>query len=499
MPFRASDRERAGPFVGLDLHRQDPIQRVSPTESLNANQRQSLDRKDFVPVHSGECSDSLIMNDHEDHQSGDPSDVPKVGSDARRGEAVVLPKHYNLSHVDVGCGRGQRYCNHVGNQRFRAIVRKHVETYIQANTKLGKTALIVSILEEVRKGEAKNKLSVEQGRFVKQQEDGTWVELGDAASRDKVSNALRSAVALYKGLDTGDMELDASTASPTSMSSTLELPAGGESVKLGKATSHPSKTLVASAGATQLHKKKKKKLKKKSKPVDRESTIVSNSGATQKQSIAELVDEECLRRQEERAQVVAALAKYHELLAAASATATATKAAPGTVKRLGDSGEKSMGTKKRFDAGRKRKHVGDSSGEKKKRETPIDTKTEDMYDSYHTASLDNSSSLQGDIVTPPVPRTIITTTSMSGCAFLPRQHVVTPRDDGEDGHTKGTKRIEITSDGSLMDFGLNLFKKQDQQPKSSPPATSIMEDLSAVTTLLLIKQSNGSLLPKSQQ
>ena len=122
-------------------------------------------------------------------------DVPDVVQDVRQ-QGSKLPRDYSLGVYDIGCGRGQRFCTHAGNLRFREIVNSHVDRYLMAHSKIAKTALIVSILDEVRKGKDDG---FSKGRFVKQQDDGSWIELGDAASRDKVSNALRSAVASRRG------------------------------------------------------------------------------------------------------------------------------------------------------------------------------------------------------------------------------------------------------------------------------------------------------------
>lgn len=158
-----------------------------------------------VTDNSGDADSSIKESKHRENFQYDMG-IARTLQDPRRNDELVLPNNYTLGVYDVGCGRGQRYCNHIGNQRFRAIVSQHVQTYIKAKSKLAKTSLIVTILQEVRMGGTHNSdhgktnaiPSRHYGRFVKQQEDGMWVELGDSASRDKVSNALRAAVALQR-------------------------------------------------------------------------------------------------------------------------------------------------------------------------------------------------------------------------------------------------------------------------------------------------------------
>lgn len=156
----------------------DPSKQKSDDDENEPRSGRKTDRKDRKPFRP-----TIPRNSHS-------------MKEARR-DSILLPRDYTLGIYDVGCGRGQRYCNHQGNVRFRDIVNEHVDAYLLTRTKVAKTALIVSILHQIRYGmDASCK---EKGRFVKQQDDGSWVELGDAASRDKVSNALRSAVSVKRG------------------------------------------------------------------------------------------------------------------------------------------------------------------------------------------------------------------------------------------------------------------------------------------------------------
>ena len=103
------------------------------------------------------------------------------------------------SHFDepgpfsVICARGKKAKNHSGNQHYRMILQQHVGKYSKASSKLEKSLVVSEIVESVRFAVANCKSSSPGcgGAFVKQQKDGTWLEVGEEVAREKVGANLR--------------------------------------------------------------------------------------------------------------------------------------------------------------------------------------------------------------------------------------------------------------------------------------------------------------------
>lgn len=101
-----------------------------------------------------------------------------------------LPVGYEPRSRDVCCGRGKRNWNHEGNVWFRNLIQANVDRYIFAPTKTDKTAVVVSVVEQVRS---------EGAFFVKQDDDsGRWYDIGDTQAREKVGHSLRDQVTAQK-------------------------------------------------------------------------------------------------------------------------------------------------------------------------------------------------------------------------------------------------------------------------------------------------------------
>jgi hypothetical protein len=96
-----------------------------------------------------------------------------------------LPLNYDPTDVDVCCGRGKRNWNHVGNVNFRKLIQNNVERYVAAPTKNEKTAVVISLVDEVRE---------QGGHFLKQNVAGSWFDIGDHQAREKVGHSLRDQV-----------------------------------------------------------------------------------------------------------------------------------------------------------------------------------------------------------------------------------------------------------------------------------------------------------------
>ena len=104
-----------------------------------------------------------------------------------------LSKGYEPGEYDVICGRGKRALDHVGNIRFRDLIRTHLPEYSIAVTKTDKSMIVSAIIDTIRR------LSPEGG-FIKQfhHQDPSggsssstsggkddWYEVGDHFAREK--------------------------------------------------------------------------------------------------------------------------------------------------------------------------------------------------------------------------------------------------------------------------------------------------------------------------
>ena len=87
-----------------------------------------------------------------------------------RGIGPVMDPNDN----DVLCGRGGRINAHVGNIRFREMVVSRKKEYLSpATKKLEKAHIAAQVVQDIR---AKDP----PGRFLKEDPDGSWYDIGDA-------------------------------------------------------------------------------------------------------------------------------------------------------------------------------------------------------------------------------------------------------------------------------------------------------------------------------
>lgn len=90
-----------------------------------------------------------------------------------------------ITPVDVLCGRGKMCFVHEGNNRFRMLIAEHADTYQTAPTKKTKTKVIILVVEIIiSRG----------GRFLINNNDGTWVDGGRQQGKKKTGHAFRDAL-----------------------------------------------------------------------------------------------------------------------------------------------------------------------------------------------------------------------------------------------------------------------------------------------------------------
>ena len=62
----------------------------------------------------------------------------------------LLSNDFTLGDKDVICGRGTTWFNHIGNERFRDLIKSKLDRYLKSIAKVDKTLLIYEVVSEVR-------------------------------------------------------------------------------------------------------------------------------------------------------------------------------------------------------------------------------------------------------------------------------------------------------------------------------------------------------------
>eukprot|EP00934_Nitzschia_sp_Nitz4_P008417 Nitzschia sp. Nitz4//scaffold30_size153850//13522//14487//NITZ4_002758-RA/size153850-processed-gene-0.2-mRNA-1//1//CDS//3329547202//8407//frame0 len=111
------------------------------------------------------------------------------------------------TQLDICCGRGKRYLSHPGNILFQSLVKDSVYKYSVAPTKVAKSEVVASIVDE---------LLLQGARFLKRDEKlGRWYRMSPALSRDKTGHAIRDLLNQQKRKQTSTGSVTSSTASVT--------------------------------------------------------------------------------------------------------------------------------------------------------------------------------------------------------------------------------------------------------------------------------------------
>lgn len=113
----------------------------------------------------------------------------KYSSAQSRPQILVPPRGigpvYALNPNDVLCGRGGRINSHPGNVQFREMVQLRKKDYLAKTTKkLQKAHIADEVVKRIRG-------MTPSGRFLKEDSDGAWYDIGDKKAIKKVGQALR--------------------------------------------------------------------------------------------------------------------------------------------------------------------------------------------------------------------------------------------------------------------------------------------------------------------
>ena len=110
-----------------------------------------------------------------------------------RGFETMTPLPYNFvpTCATVLLGRGKKILSHPGNQLFKEIVSTRLNAYLDAESRLDKTAILMDVIEQVRQNNP-------GGGFVKQNpKTGQYFEVGDFLAKEKTAQAFRDALHEY--------------------------------------------------------------------------------------------------------------------------------------------------------------------------------------------------------------------------------------------------------------------------------------------------------------
>lgn len=131
------------------------------------------------------CLDMNNMNN--DVSFVDSRVFSQAGKDQRRRE---LPADYFPQNNDVICSRGADSYNHIGNKKFRSIVDYQLGNYTKASSKLEKSLIVSSIIDEVRHN---------GGVFLRRDaRTDSYYEVDEKLSREKAGQAIRAQIRKMK-------------------------------------------------------------------------------------------------------------------------------------------------------------------------------------------------------------------------------------------------------------------------------------------------------------
>jgi hypothetical protein len=100
--------------------------------------------------------------------------------------ATDLGFDFQPNEYDVICARGNSAFTSPGNRRFRQLVAAATERYAATKSKAQRSTIVSDIIDAVRSRAA--------GGFVKQNNDGSWIEVGDTLAREKTGQLFRNAL-----------------------------------------------------------------------------------------------------------------------------------------------------------------------------------------------------------------------------------------------------------------------------------------------------------------
>ena len=102
-----------------------------------------------------------------------------------------LPSYFVPTEKTVLLGRGKKILSHSGNQLFKLIVETQLQAYLDAESRIDKTTILMDVIQQVRDNDP-------GGGFVKRNpKTGQFFEVGDFLAKEKTAQAFRDALHEY--------------------------------------------------------------------------------------------------------------------------------------------------------------------------------------------------------------------------------------------------------------------------------------------------------------
>lgn len=98
-------------------------------------------------------------------------------------QKTKLPNDFFPSSGDVICARGKKALEHLGNKKFRALVKSYIPLYSDCQSRSQKSNVVSKIMDEVCSASP-------EGGFVKKI-NGTWYQVSDRHAREKIGQTFR--------------------------------------------------------------------------------------------------------------------------------------------------------------------------------------------------------------------------------------------------------------------------------------------------------------------
>ena len=173
-----------------DIYPKQAPKYVSHLMGIFANR---LQHKDFFPIanpknteSNNHCRRAQILQ----RRSG-PSIMPNSPSEGRAtARGWTMPSHERACEPqkwDILFGRTNESINHVGNVTFRTVVGISLIAYetLPTSFRAYRHEFLVSVVESIKRG---------NGRFLKKNDAGGWIEVYDEKAREKVRQQYHNSI-----------------------------------------------------------------------------------------------------------------------------------------------------------------------------------------------------------------------------------------------------------------------------------------------------------------
>jgi hypothetical protein len=134
---------------------------------------------------AGDLIKSIFKGDGDKKRATEPRPMLRI-------EPRAFGPVHDCNPNDVLCGRGGRINAHRGNVQLRELVHSSKKEYLSKSTKkMEKAHIAANIVHHIRSMNP-------PGRFLKEDSDGAWFDIGDHKAIKKVGQALREDAPVFR-------------------------------------------------------------------------------------------------------------------------------------------------------------------------------------------------------------------------------------------------------------------------------------------------------------